>query len=114
MPDRIPPITHSDLDRHGFARVLIATAQRTGVAGYPGGEGIPVRAIAQSIGDHLGLPTESIPADRLEQHFGFLAQVIVLDGPVTTLTTRKTLGWAPTHPGLLEDFDKGDYFTAGV
>lgn len=33
---RIPPITHSILDRHGFARTLIAIAKRTGVAGYPG------------------------------------------------------------------------------
>ena len=27
-----------------------------------GDEGIPLREIAQSIGDHLGLPTASIPA----------------------------------------------------
>jgi len=33
---RIPPITHSTLDRHGFARTLIAIARQTGVAGYPG------------------------------------------------------------------------------
>ena len=97
---RIPPITHSTLDRHGFARVLIATAKEKGVAGYPadganrwpaghtldvghlfrlalekapagtrwhaaGDEGIPVRDIARSIGDHLGVPAASIPADRL-------------------------------------------------
>jgi nucleoside-diphosphate-sugar epimerase len=33
---RIAPITHSELDRHGFARVLIGTARQAGVAGYPG------------------------------------------------------------------------------
>jgi nucleoside-diphosphate-sugar epimerase len=33
---RISPITHSTLDRHGFARVLIAIAKEKGVAGYPG------------------------------------------------------------------------------
>jgi nucleoside-diphosphate-sugar epimerase len=142
---RIPPITHSELDRHGFARVLIAIARQTGVAGYPGDganrwpavhtldvgrlfrlalekapagsrwhaagdEGIPVREIAQSIGDHLGLPTASIPADQLPAHFGFLAMVIGLDNPVTAVTTRRTLGWEPTHPGLLTDFDTADYF----
>jgi len=142
---RIPPITHSTLDRHGFARTLIAIARRTGVAGYPGDganrwpaghtldvghlyrlaledapagtrwhaagdEGIPVREIAQSIGDHLGLPAVSIPADRLSAHFGFLATVIVLDNPTSTLATRRILGWEPVHPGLLADFDHGDYF----
>src|SRR5580658_1431559 len=142
---RISPITHSALDRHGFARTLIAIARRTGVAGYPGDganrwpavhtldvahlyrlalddaaagtrwhaagdEGIPTRDIAQSIGDHLGLPVASIPADQLEAHFGFLATLIVLDNPTSTLATRRDLGWEPTHPGLLADFDQGDYF----
>ena len=32
----VPPITHSTLDRHGFARTLIAIARQAGVAGYPG------------------------------------------------------------------------------
>ena len=144
---RVSPITHSTLDRHGFARTLVAIAKRTGVAGYPGDganrwpavhtldvghlyrlaledapagtrwhavgdEGIPVREIAQSIGDHLGIPTASIPADQLEAHFGFLATLITLDNPTSNLTTRRILGWEPTHPGLLADFDSGDYFTA--
>ena len=142
---RVPPITHSTLDRHGFARTLIAIAKQTGVAGYPrdganrwpaghtldvallyrlalehasagtrwhavGDEGIPTREIAQSIGHHLGLPTASIPDDRLEAHFGFLAMVIALDNPTSNLETRRILGWEPTHPGLIEDFDTGDYF----
>src|SRR6516162_10410989 len=144
---RVPPITHSTLDRHGFARTLIASAKQAGVAGYPGDganrwpaghtldvahlyrlalenapagtrwhaagdEGIPTREIAQSIGDHLGLPTASIPGDRLEAHFGFLARVNILDNPTSTLATRRILGWEPTHPGLIADFANGDYFTA--
>ena len=143
---RIPPITHSTLDRHGFARTLIAIARRTGVAGYPGDganrwpaghtldvgqlyrlalesapagtrwhaagdEGIPMREIARSIAGHLGIAAASIPADRLEAHFGFLAAVVGLDNPTSTLVTRRVLGWEPVHPGLLADFDDGDYFT---
>jgi nucleoside-diphosphate-sugar epimerase len=146
---RIPPITHSKLDRHGFARVLIAIARETGIAGYPadgtnrwpaghtldvgrlfrlalekapagtrwhaaGDEGIPIREIAASIGRHLGIPTASIPDDQLQAHFRFLAPLITLDNPVTTATTRRVLDWEPTHPGLLDDFDNGDYFTAPV
>jgi nucleoside-diphosphate-sugar epimerase len=144
---RIAPVTHSTLDRHGFARVLIAIAQRSGIAGYPGDgtsrwpavhtldighlfclalenappgtrwhgagdEGIPQREIAQSIGRHLGLPVASIPADQLEAHFGFLAMLIGLDNPVSTVATRALLDWEPAHPGLLEDFDNADYFAA--
>lgn len=33
---RLAPITHSTLDGHGFARVLIDVARRSGVAGYLG------------------------------------------------------------------------------
>ena len=142
---RLPPITHSSLDRHGFASALIATAQNTGAAGYAGdgtnrwpavhtldaahlyclalekaeagtrwhavGDGgIPLRAIAQSIGNHLGVPTATIPADRLQEHFGFLAFLIGLDLPASNHLTRHRLGWEPTHPGLLADLDHGDYF----
>jgi hypothetical protein len=37
--------------------------------------------------------------------------VIALDNPVTTDATRRILGWEPAHPGLIADFDNGDYFT---
>jgi nucleoside-diphosphate-sugar epimerase len=142
---RVPPITHSTLDRHGFARALIEIARNTGVAGYPGDganrwpaghtldvghlyrlaledapagtrwhaagdEGIPMREIAQSIGGHLGLPAAGIPAERLGEHFGFLAALLGMDNPTSTARTRQILGWEPIHPGLLADFDEGDYF----
>lgn len=142
---RIPPVTHSTLDRHGFARTLIAIARQSGVSGYPGDganrwpavhtldvahlyrlaledaaagtrwhavgdEGIPLREIAQNIGDHLGLPTASVPAGELQTHFGFLAMVVALDLPTSNLTTRRILGWEPTHPGLIADLNNGDYF----
>ena len=71
-----------------------------------------MRQIAQSIGDHLGIPAASIPADRLQAHFGFLATVIVLDNPVTTLATPANPALGTNPPGLLADFDTGDYFTA--
>lgn len=144
---RIPPITHSDLDRTGMARILIAIARRTGVAGYVGDganrwptghtrdvahlfclalenaaagtrwhaagqEGIAMREIAEQIAGHLGIEAASIPADRVQAHFGPLAMIIGLDNPTSTRITRETLGWEPTHPQLFADFDTCDYFAA--
>jgi nucleoside-diphosphate-sugar epimerase len=76
-------------------------------------EGIPFREIAQAIGGHLGLPAESVPADRLSAYFGgFLEVPARLDFPASSLITRRTLGWEPVHPGLLADLDNGHYFAA--
>jgi len=88
----------------------------TGASGHLGSAIVPelVAAGHDVVGDHLGLPTASIPAEGLEAHFGFLATLIVLDNPTSTLATRRRLGWEPTHPGLLADFDSGDYFTASA
>jgi nucleoside-diphosphate-sugar epimerase len=74
-------------------------------------EGIPFCEIAHGIGDHLGLPVESIPVDRVPAHFGF-AMPVRLDIPVSSLITRRTLGWEPARPGLLADLDNGHYFVA--
>jgi nucleoside-diphosphate-sugar epimerase len=73
-------------------------------------EGVPIRAIAEVIGRHLDLPVVSVPADEASEHFGFLAGFLAADNPVSSALTRELLGWQPTHPGLIEDLDKGYYF----
>jgi len=143
---RLPPITHSILDHHGFAPTLIAIARRTDVAGYVGegtnrwpavhtldaghlfrlalenadpgtrwhavdDQGVPIGDIAQRIAGHLNIGTKSIPDDQVQEHFGFLAALIGLDLPSTSLVTRQTLGWQPERPGFLADLDAGFYFT---
>jgi hypothetical protein len=80
-----------------------------------GDSGIPMREIAASIGEHLGVPTESIPVDQLPDYYGpFLATIIAADLPSTNLLTRRDLKWDPTHPDLLTDFAKGHYFPSGT
>jgi nucleoside-diphosphate-sugar epimerase len=76
--------------------------------------GIPFREIAEAIGSRLGLPAVSIPADvlMLPGYFGFLANLVTLDLPMSSLITRRTLGWEPAQPGLLADLDNGHYFPA--
>jgi len=77
-------------------------------------EGIPFREIAEAIGSRLGLPAVSIPVDTLmlPGYFGFLANLVTLNLPASSLITRQTLGWQPAQPGLLADLDNGHYFPA--
>jgi hypothetical protein len=62
------------------------------------------------IGRHLDVPVASIPAEQAAGQFGFLAGFLGLDFPASSTLTRELLGWQPTHPGLIEDLDKGHYF----
>jgi len=80
-----------------------------------GDEGIPFREIAKAIGSHVNLPAVPIPADvlMLPGYFGFLANLVTLDVPASSLITRQSLGWEPAQPGLLADLDNGHYFPAG-
>lgn len=78
------------------------------------GDSMPFREIAEAIGLHMGVPAVPIPVDvlMLPGFFGFLANLVTLDLPASNAITRETLGWEPTHPGLLQDLDNGHYFPA--
>jgi nucleoside-diphosphate-sugar epimerase len=73
-------------------------------------EGVPVRAIAEVIGRHLGLPVAGIAPEDAGEHFSWLGGFIGVDSPASSALTRELLGWQPTHPGLIDDLDKGHYF----
>ena len=73
-------------------------------------EGVPIRAVAEVIGRHLGLPLVPVAAEDAAGHFGWLGAFLGLDSPASSTLTRELMGWQPTHPGLLEDLDKGHYF----
>jgi nucleoside-diphosphate-sugar epimerase len=95
---------------------------RLAIEGAPAGsrlhavadEGVPVRDIAEVIGRKLGVPTASIPAEDVEEHFSFLAAFFGRDNPTSSELTRRLLSWQPTHPGLLADLDQGHYFEAAL
>jgi nucleoside-diphosphate-sugar epimerase len=65
-------------------------------------EGDAVRDIASVIGRRLGVPVESVAAET----YGPLGQIFAMDQPSSSTHTRQALGWAPKHPGLLEDLEK--------
>lgn len=73
-------------------------------------EGVPIRAVAEVIGRHLGIPVAAISPEDAGEHFAWLAGFLGADSPASSALTRELLGWQPTQPGLLEDLDKGHYF----
>jgi nucleoside-diphosphate-sugar epimerase len=73
-------------------------------------EGVPIRAVAEVIGRHLDLPVVSVAPDDAAEHFSWLAGFLAVDSPASSALTRELLGWLPTHPGLIDDLDKGHYF----
>ncbi len=64
-------------------------------------EGDAVAALAAVIGRRLGLPVAAVPTET----FGPFGPIFALDQPSTSAHTRRTLGWEPTHPSLLEDLE---------
>lgn len=71
---------------------------------------IPFRKIAEAIGEGLGVPAESIPDDRAESHFGWLAVFASIDNPVSSEWTRDMTGWAPREETLIKTMHNAGYF----
>ncbi|MDR6197562.1 SDR family oxidoreductase [Siphonobacter sp. SORGH_AS_0500] len=75
-----------------------------------GDEGIPLRHIAEVIGNELNLPVVSITPEEASSHFDWMSRFITYDNPASAEQTKMELGWNPTHLGLLEDLKLGHYF----
>lgn len=75
-----------------------------------GDEGVPVRDIADVIGQYLKLPVTAVSREESADHFGWLGNVFSLDAPASSTLTQKQLGWRPVRPGLIQDLEEGHYF----
>ncbi len=73
-------------------------------------EGVPFRQIAEAIGKGLKVPVISISPEKAVEHFGPFGRFATLDMPASSEWTRKTLGWNPNGPGLIEDLTNMKYF----
>ncbi len=94
------------LDAARLFRLALEEAPAGSVLHAVGDEGVPTRAIAETIGRHLGLPAGPQPAEG----FGFLGGLLAIDQPASAELTRSLLGWEPAGPRLLADLDEGHYF----
>ncbi|PQV62681.1 Nucleoside-diphosphate-sugar epimerase [Abditibacterium utsteinense] len=74
-------------------------------------EGVPMREIAQTIGEGLGVPVRGIGPDEAGAHFGWMAGFVALDNPTSSVLTREALGWEPKEIGLLTDLRESGYFS---
>ena len=69
-------------------------------------EGVPLREVAELIGERLGVPVESVAPEAAMEHFGFLGGFLSADLPASSAITRERFGWEPREIGLLEDLAK--------
>jgi len=74
-------------------------------------EAVPVRDIAEAIGRHLNLPVVSIPVEEAGEHWGFIGPFFARDVSLSSAMTRERFGWQPVQPTLVEDLEKGHYFS---
>ncbi len=91
---------------------LAVEKKRTGVTVYNAvqEEGVSLREIVETVGKGLSVPVISIAPEKAAEHFGWFAHFAALDMPASSEWTRKTLGWDPTGPGLIEDLTNMKYF----
>ncbi|MEV7802777.1 SDR family oxidoreductase [Microbispora sp. NPDC088329] len=103
------PAVHR-LDAARLFRLALEEAPAGSVLHAVADEGVPISAVAEVIGRHLGLPVVSISPEEAGEHFSWLGGMVGLDAPASSALTRELLGWQPTQPGLLDDLGKGHYF----
>ncbi|TDD49847.1 SDR family oxidoreductase [Kribbella antibiotica] len=72
-------------------------------------ESITTKAIAQALGEALGLPVTSIDPSEADEHFGVVGHFFGTTMTAKSDITRDLLGWKPTGPGLIEDILAGAY-----
>jgi nucleoside-diphosphate-sugar epimerase len=73
-------------------------------------EGVAFRALAEAIGEGLGVPVKSVSAEEAAKYLGGMAHFAQVNNPTSSARTRALLEWEPTHAGLLADLAEGHYF----
>ena len=72
-------------------------------------EGVALKAIAEAVGEAVGVPVRGFTPEEAGAQFGWLAMFVMADTPASSAATQETFGWRPTHPGLLAGIRQGGY-----
>jgi len=91
------------LDAAALIRLAVEDAPAGTILHATAEEGLRSRDIASAIGQGLGLPVESVPLDRADEHFGWIGRLFAIDSRASSEATQQLLGWKPAHPTLFED-----------
>ena len=73
-------------------------------------EGIPMREIARTIGEGLGLPVRGLTPEEAAGHFDWMAKFVAMDAPASSALTQARFPWQPREIGLLADLRANGYF----
>lgn len=103
------PAVHR-LDAAVVYRLIVEKQPLQKVYHAVGEEGISFRQIATAIAQGLQVPVVSKDGQEAEAHFGWFKHFAALDCPASSEQSRKSLGWEPQQPALLDDLAQGMYF----
>lgn len=68
-------------------------------------EGVPTKELSELIAKHMKLPVAVQTAEEATAALGLFGSLLTADNPCSSEKTRKELGWQPTRPGIIADFD---------
>ncbi|HET9186832.1 MAG TPA: SDR family oxidoreductase [Acidothermaceae bacterium] len=105
--NRWPAVHRSDAAL--LVRLGLENAPAGTVLHVVGEEGVPLRQVAEALGDRLGLPTKSMPAEHASAEMPFVGRYLGVDAPASSQLTRERFGWTPVGPTLLDDIMAGHY-----
>lgn len=103
------PAVHR-LDAARLYKLVLEKGSEGGIYHGIGDEGVPTREIAEAVGRRLNVPVVSKSKDQASEHFGWIGLFFGMGVVASSARTQKSLGWRPTHVGLIDDLERGTYF----
>lgn len=73
-------------------------------------QGVEFIDIATAIGNGFHLPVVSKEGEEAQNHFGWFRHFAGIDCEASSGLSRKSVGWEPVHPTLMEDLNEDFYW----